>query len=47
MNGWTWVRGEASNTTRAKGILLKALEEDGWPRKQGECQKLRVLATLG
>ena len=31
VNGWTWVRGEADNTRRAKRLLLEALEADGWP----------------
>ena len=36
VDGWTWVCGEASNTTRAKQMLLQALEDDGWPRNQAD-----------
>ena len=34
VKGWTWVCGEADNTTRAKRMLLEALDAEGWPRKQ-------------
>ena len=34
INGWTWVHGEWDNTTRAKRMLLDALDADGWPRKR-------------
>ena len=36
VNGWTWVRGEADNTTRAKRLLLEALEADGWPTEPAD-----------
>lgn len=36
VNGWTWVRGEARNTTRAKRMLLEALEADGWPQERAD-----------
>ena len=32
VDGWTWVRGEADNTDRARWMLTDALREDGWPR---------------
>ena len=31
VNGWTWVRGEADNTRRAKRLLLEALDAGVWP----------------
>ena len=31
VDGWTWVRGEADNTRRAKRLLLEALGANGWP----------------
>ena len=34
VKGWTWVCGEADNTTRAKRMLLEALDAEGSPRKQ-------------
>ena len=36
VNGWTWVRGEAENTTRAKRMLSEALEADGWPEERAD-----------
>ena len=36
VNGWTWVRDEADNATRAKRMLLEALKADGWPQKQAD-----------
>lgn len=36
VNGWTWVRGETDNTTRAKGMLSEALKANGWPEVRAD-----------
>lgn len=36
VDGWTWVRGEADNTRRAKRLLLEALEAIGWPAEPAD-----------